>query len=363
MLLLKAQVMDNTDFTERGRILVYCKDLTRDYFYVTYVSPYGANFEGGFIAIPEIGTEILIQESGGTDRKWYYVGSIFEPKEGIDNQGDEFIEAQTSKVPEKEVYRARGKPQQVVLKDPSGNKLTLSNAQSPEYMNNKAELQSALGKKLVLSDSLKGMDVILLENEHGDGVKITTRADESSPARSMEFETTGPIKTISRESEVEVVVVEGREIDVINYSTGLNKDPQFPERAGNVNITSVNNDINLTVDNVVDGNIFIRSKGLKGVIQVACDGKVTIIAESDDVEIRAGKNLNLQALGNISIQAGGNIDMIAGLIASLGAGTTMNLTATAMIAADAAQVQLNSKLSKPPIPVTPITKKPNNYGE
>jgi hypothetical protein len=358
-MLLKAQVVDNTDFSARGRILVYCKDLGQDYFYVIYVSPYGANFEGGIIAVPEIGTEILIQQSDGHDQKWYYIGSIFEPKEGLDGQGEEFIDAQNTRVPEKEVYRARGRPQQLVLKDPSGNKLILSNASNPEYFNTKAELQSALGKKLILSDSVAGMDCAILENEHGDGLKITTRAHESSPARAAELESAGPVKVISRESEVEIMVVEGRDIDIVNFSTGLNTDAAFPKRAGNINITSMNNDVNITTEGF-DGRVFIKSKGANGLVQLDADGSI-IIFSNENVEIRGAQNMKLSAGGNIGIEAGGNIDMKAGANVSLEAGAIANIRATTMFAADALQIHLNSLLSTPATPNANVTKVNNNY--
>jgi len=48
---------------------------------VTYVSPYGSNSEGAFIAIPEKGTEILVckpdENSGG-----YFLGDKFAPEPG-----------------------------------------------------------------------------------------------------------------------------------------------------------------------------------------------------------------------------------------------------------------------------------------
>ena len=358
-MLLKAQVMDNTDFSARGRILVYCKDLSQDYFYVIYVSPYGANFEGGIIAVPEIGTEILIQQSDGHDKKWYYVGSIFEPKEGIDQQGEEFIDAQNTRVPEKEVYRARGRPQQLVIKDPFGSKLTLSNASNSEYFNTKAELQSALGKRLTLSDSVAGMDCILLRNEHGDGLKIVTRAHESSPARAAELESAGPVKVISRESEVEIMVIEGRELDIVNFSTGLNKDSTFPKRSGNINLTSMNNDVNITTEGF-DGRVFIKSKGSNGLVQIDAAGKIIVFADQN-VEIRAGANLKLSAGGNISMEAGGNIDIKSGANASFEAGAVANIRATTMIAADAIAIHLNSLLSIPATPDANVSKVDNNY--
>jgi len=77
MRLLKAQVVDNSDFTQIGRLMVYCKDIGPDYFPVNYVSPYSAMHHGGFVAIPEVGVEVLITQAEGSNEEWYYIGSIF----------------------------------------------------------------------------------------------------------------------------------------------------------------------------------------------------------------------------------------------------------------------------------------------
>ena len=163
-------------------MLVYCKDLQLKTFYVNYSSPYSAGWEGGFVAIPELESEILIAQTDGKDSDWYYLGSIFGPKEGGD-AGPAILEAREAKVPDKEIYRARQVPQRLLMQDPMGNKLVLSHAYNPKYFNVKAELQSSFGKVLSLVDSPK-IDSILLKNEHGDGIKITSSKQEMSAAGS-----------------------------------------------------------------------------------------------------------------------------------------------------------------------------------
>lgn len=359
MRLLKAQVVDNTDFTNTGTMLVFCKDLGQDYIPVNYVSPYSAKHHGGFIAIPEIGVEVLISQPDGTNNEWYYMGSIFSHSEGTDGQGSEVLDAQDPAVPDKQIYRARGKPQRIVISDATGNKLVLSNSYNPKYFNLKAALESALGKRLELNDSPK-RDCIILKNEHEDGIKITSTPQKSSAARSIEVESLGPIKTISRESEVEVLVIEGREIDITNESTGLNKDDDLPNRFGNINVRSKKMDINLTTDEA-EGSIFLTCLGGEGIIQLASNGKITVWAETD-VEIRAGGDLKLKADENITIEAGASIDIKAGAALDIESGGATGVKAGGNVNLDGAEVHLNSGNAQG-AQETEITRNSNHYEE
>ena len=350
--ILKAQVVDNTDFSNKGRLLVYCKDINLESFYVDYVSPYSASYEGGFVAIPEIGVEILIAKTGGKDSSWYYIGSLFGNKDGIDLSKKVITDAADPRVPDKEIYRARDIPQRLLIQDPLGNKLVLS------HMNVKAEMQSHAGKVLSLVDSPK-IDACILKNENGDGIKITSNKSKSSAARSIEIESQGPQKIISKESEIEMIVVEGREIDLKNYSTGKNRDSGDPKKFGNINISSENNDINLTVFEE-DGKVFIDALGSDGLIQLDSEGKITIYSENN-VEIRAGEDINLKSNGNITLDAGGELNMKSGQGASLESGSSVSMLGSGEISLDGTAIHLNSNKSTP-VGGVDVSKEDNNYG-
>lgn len=358
MRLLKAQVVDNTDFTEQGRFMVYCKDVSQDYFSVNYVSPYSALHHGGMVAIPEIGVEILITQPDGSDNEWYYIGSIFSPREGIDQSGTEHLDAKNPSVPDREVYRARGKPQRIVISDPLGNKLVLSSSYNPKFFNWKAALISQIGKILELNDS-PHIDSILLKNEHGDGIKIISSPQEMSAGRSIELEAKGPLKHISRESEIELLVVEGREIDIVNESTGFNRDMNMPERYGNINIRSKKNDINLTTDDE-DGSIYITSLGSGARVQVASNGDI-IIHAAKGIGIKAGENLDLKADGNITLDAGGDVNILASGDTNI-EGSKVGVKGSSEVAADASQIHLNSGKASGATG-TDVQKGTNNYGD
>lgn len=303
------QVFDVHDFMQRGVFFVYAKEVSENPVEVTYVTPYASQHEAGMVAIPEEGTSVLIVLPENSS-KWYYMGATYEPSV---QRGTEKILKENQYLPDKNIYRARGRPQKVLLKDTKGNQLTLSSEYNPKFSNIKAELASSKGKKLILSDS-PTFDSVLLRNEHRDGLKITATADNVSPARSIELECKGPQKIISRNSEIEIRVNDGREVTIENLSTGIKNDPAFPEQFGNINVISHNKDINLTTKGLT-GKIFIDALGPEGHIQIDSAGTVTIWADravkikGATIDIKADQDVNIEAGGSMNIKAGGTLTL------------------------------------------------------
>lgn len=361
MRLCRGQIVSNTDLAGQGRILVYAKEVSDAAFFVTYVSPYGAHSEGGMIAIPEEGHEILITQPENSSM-WYYLGTIYVQPEGKAEKGKEVlypINSRKELFPDQDIYKARGKPQKIVLKSPAGNSLTLSDSYNPKYFNQKAELKSSTGKKLALIDS-PNVDCIILRNEHRDGVKITSSPSVVSAARSVEIESKGPQKYICRESQMELLVKDGKELNIKNESTGINRNEADPTKYGNINLRSRYRDINL-VANSQDGRIFLDALGTNGSIQIDSNGKIILWAEGD-LELRAGGNIKLKAGANIQAEADGAIELKAGSVGTLSADGRINIKAGGVAAMDGSQVHLNSKIAQSANGVD-INRLVNYYGE
>lgn len=341
MIIYEAQVTDTTDITTRGYIQVYCKKMGEYHFKVVYTSPYSAGAEGGFIAIPDIGSQILILKPDGSD-DWYYMTTIVTPSQGIAEKWK--AKGSGTVMPDNRIYQANATPQKILLQDPAGNKLSLSHLANDEFINRRAELKSSVGKKLILSDS-PYMDCVLLKNEHNDGLKITARSTPLTPSRSIELECRGSQAIVSRESSIDIMVHEGRELNIGNTSTGINRNPGAVEEYGNINIFSKRRDINLTVyeDN---GKVFIDALGSDGLIQIDSGNKITIYA-NQNVEIRAGKDLLLKAEGNINLEAGKSISMKSATSNTIDSGGSTNIKAGSNVNLDGAQVHLNSGFASP----------------
>lgn len=356
MKLYYAQVVNCFDLGQRGVFQAYCRDVHDSPFEVTYATPYAVQNEAGMVAVPEEGTMILICQPDNID-KWFYLGATFErPME----QGTNRVFDTTYRYPDKNITRTRGRPQKVVLQDIKGNKLTLSNEYSPKYVNIKAQLESSLGKKLTLSDS-PDKSCILLKNEHGDGLKITTRPDVVSAARSIELESRGPHRYISRDSEIEIRVNDGKEITIENNSTGIKMDTTAPQQYGNINLTSGFRDINLTTKGAA-GRIFLDSLGPGGHIQIDSEGTITIWSRGPakikcgSLDIKSDSSVNIEATTSLSLKAGGVVN-IQGSNTNIGGDNTVSIEGPSRI-----DLNKGSRVSAPPANVTETDRLPNNYG-
>lgn len=292
-----AEVKSNADIFKMGTFYVTTKN-SENPFKVYYTTPYYAGANGGLIAVPEVGATVLICRPDG-ESSWYYLGSTLNfglaqamssPENTIQDKGVN---------PDPRSYKARGVPQRYMFQSPRGNALVLSDEYNSEYFNTKVELKSSAGKSLKLIDSPL-VDSIIITNEHGDGIKISTGSNGSSPARSIEIECLGAVNIVSKGSTMNLTVVDGKELNITNTSTGSKRANSSDPTPGNINITSEYNDINLTVKSDT-GTIFMDAQGNNGHVVLQSKGQIDIIgekgvnitAQSGDTNIKGTKiNLN-----------------------------------------------------------------------
>jgi len=298
-------VKGNGDILQSGGISV--ESDSGDVIWVKYTTPYLAGRSGGFIAIPEVGSQVLICRPDNSD-DWFYLGSITSPQVGEALGGGYETSPPRNKEEtlfDPQIYKARGVPQRVVISSAKGNKLTMSDEYAQDYSNIYTKLESGNGKVLILADSpnangsADGVDAIILRNEKGDRVKISMSQNGSSAGRSIEIEAQGPINIISRESELKLHVVDGKEINILNESTGSKRIGANDPTPGNINITSKNADINVTT-NSKNGVVRLEAKGTDGHIVLESQGTVQIHGEKG-VAITSGQNIDIQSDGIIQL--------------------------------------------------------------
>lgn len=335
-----AEVGDRTDATLNGSFKAKVYVLDQAEVDVNYVSPYASNSNGGMVAIPEEGVEILVCSPQGST-SWYYMGATFAP-EPEQVEGSRLPDGSVHPLAriDPENYKARGVPMRISLKSVNGAGLTLSEEYNPDYINKKTELKSTVNKTISLIDS-PGIDAIILDS--GNGAKITLTDDpknQSVPSRALQIETVGPQKYLNIESQTDIVVKDGRELQLINLSTGAKAPEGKPNLAGNVNIQSEKKDVNLFTK-ADEGRIFIecinesgsnqvieiQTNGSDGAIRIKTKGKVDI--EATDIGINATGNINMKAAGDLKMESGG--------VTSIKAGGNIN--------ADGSQIQLNGGMS------------------
>ena len=306
-----AEVTDRTDPNRGGVFQAVVKSEGSEPLPIYYTSVYGSNAEGAFIAIPEVGTEILVCRPHGSTR-YYYMGTSFDP---------EPTEAGGLNVPDGEIspleradpnmYKARGIPMNYLFKSPNGAGISMSEEYNPDFINKKTEITSTLNKKIQLHDSPK-IDSIILDS--GNGSRITLTDDpknQSLPAKAVQIETVGPQKYINKESQTDVFVGEGgREIQLINNANGARWPFFIP--TGNVNVQSKWKDVNVFTQ-AEQGRIFIEclnedgsnqeivieTNGQAGGITVKTKGTITLAGNT--VQMKA-TNINMDC-ANYSLKA------------------------------------------------------------
>jgi len=271
---------------------------------VYYVSPYGSNAEGAFVAVPEVGTQVLVcKVTGGTS--WYYLGTTFSPEPG-EVVGEQIKDTKVMPLErvDPEMYKARGAPMRYVFKSPQGAGITMSDEYNPDFFNRKTELTSTRAKKITMHDA-PNIDSIILDS--GNGSRITLTDDpqnQSMAARSIQVESVGPQKYINTESQTDIVVGGGgRELQVLNNANGVPWGEGV--QAGNVNIQSKWKDVNVFTQ-AEQGKIFIECLNENGnsqeiVIETNGTGGGITIKTRGSVNISAGQDINMKADGNMNI--------------------------------------------------------------
>ena len=302
-----AEVRDRVDPYRNGSFLASIDYLGNIEERVYYISPYGSNTEGAFIAIPEVGTQILVCKPHGTGT-WYYLGTTFKEAEQENVIGGSIVPdsgiSQVSRV-DPFMYRARGIPMRYLFRSPSQAGLTISEEYNPEFINKYTQLKSTVNKTVTLNDSPE-IDSIIIDS--GNGSKITLSDDpkgQAVPSRAIQVETVGPQKYINYESQTDMVVLDGgRELQLLNNANGT----EWGDGAicGNVNIQSKWKDVNIFTQ-AEQGRIFIECLNESGnnqhiVIETNGAGGSIVIKTNGNVIVDAGQSINLNAAQGVNIK-------------------------------------------------------------
>ena len=355
MKILEGTVIDLVDISHQGLMGVHVPALCispDEMIPVHYVSPYGGDSEAGMIMIPEIHQKILIVQPDSSG-DWYYLGSIYDQRKPSDPGYQPLKKAEKGTfdpldtLPDKRIYNARSYPQRLVIQDPKNNALILSHRTSPDIMDIKAKLRSSKGKELILDDS-KGIEAVTLKNEHGDGLTITGEKNPALARRTTKIENMeGPQYYICRQSSMDFWVYDGKDIGIVNNSTGSNApsgESPIPEQYGNINIESDKRDIYLTAGDGEqtaegDGRIMLKCKGR---FQVNSEGEgVVQVVKGLNIEVTKG-DFHLKVDGDINLDAGGNVNINASNKINMNANAELNAVGTNAVNMDGAMMYLNS---------------------
>jgi hypothetical protein len=290
MEIVVADVKDNVDIFKTGRFLAQFQNYAGP-VEVKYVSPYVTQNNKGFMAVPEIGTQVLVCKPVNRN-EWYYMGSILEPTVA-DSKAIGKVKGEGVKDPYTDVYKTRDVvPQKYLFSSPRGNKLVLSDAYSPTEGNFKVMLESSLGMKVELNDSI---GALIIRNRTGAAMITITEStgfSEGGGSDSITVECAGNVNITSRNASVDIQVIDGRTLNILNSSTGINRIGQTDPTAGNINITSTYGDVNIQAKGD-DQQIRLEATGQSGDIVVNATGTLSMSAAEGVFINSSDGNINI----------------------------------------------------------------------
>lgn len=284
-------VRSNIDLFKAGRITVSWDEYPLG-ISIKYVSPFFTPNNIGFMAIPEVGTDVLICKPANKN-DWYYLGSIVE-NTFSDSVGEGKVVDEGVKNPFIDPYRFRGVvPQSYIFSSPKGNKIMLSDGYNPDGSYIGTYLETSRGMRLSMDDST---GTISLGNSTNNAILMITEnsmVDQSAgggPA-SFSIQVTGNVDITSQQGNLDLTIINGRTINIENKS-GLGSGAANDSRVGDINIVSRNGDVNI-VANGENQEIRLESNGAGG-----------------DVVINARDTIVMNAVNGIVMQSSdGNIDI------------------------------------------------------
>jgi len=258
------------DVTKTGKFKVILPDDPKP-VWVTYVSP-SNNVDGGFFAPPTPSTEVLVLEidSGNANRGsggLYYLGAIVGTNRFLaDALDDEILNSNFTKNPQgaasiktmgdeidftslgldsasppvfplwmDDIYANDILPSKNAFLGKGNGGIIIADQKvgggSDAWMNATTTLQGGAGKKIELCETpaqdfiniTTGQDEALIEDHIILAGKQEAVGVEGGTYSAGEFrvDTHGPTNIVSREAGVEIRVLDGRNIEILNNSTGL----------------------------------------------------------------------------------------------------------------------------------------------
>jgi len=376
MIIRLAEVRESFDPQREGNFLAKLQGVADGDVSVKLTSQYlqGGNAVSKFPP-PTPGILCLVTQPEGCG-DWYYISST--GMKGPDNEKTS-TDPLTDSNPLSDNSRhsdrggalgaATGKDTGIAIQNDLGVGLELKQDRSKKGQNILARIYTPQEKEVRVDDS-SDIDAIVLDTKRGSSLRLTGHPSDptKSPERMLKVDTMGPQKYLNHESQTDIVVMDGRELNVLNYSTGKNAPAgeNFKNQFGNVNLQSKYNDINIFSTqpyiedrDVTDGRVFIEclhSSGYEQVIQIQTHGEG--IDENNDgsfvnacvIRVLSSNKIEIQSTTNLDVSCGGTINMKADGDINITAGGDLNLSAGGNTNADSTQIHLNSGESTPATP-------------
>jgi len=223
---------------------------------VEHTSPY-YDRTSGFIALPPENAQILICQTDDPVQSnvWYYLSTVVTPQ-----PGERFGDGPRVDYPIDKTLGRLGVPQAVGLIGPGDHSVELKHDISQSKLDSGVYIKTSGGKMIRLEDGPDKNNIVIATPESPLGSVASIEIQEKAPTGSsratytVTIYATGSINMITKESNINMEVVDGGRIDIINKSSGLMRTSPADPTCGSINIRSTNGDINIVAGPEVDPN-------------------------------------------------------------------------------------------------------------
>ena len=297
-------VVSNIDRSQSGEMLVrFPKLYDNSPQVVTYTSPFCKANAGGFIAIPEVGDQILAlynENPGSGENSIYYHSTIIKTEISNDpapsNENFSPLRSSDSKA---QIYGEKNKPVTQTFTNIAGAGLYIQREFTDSKISNNVTMRSEGGEEVNV-----GPLGVQLRNADGDSITLNgPEPNDAYGARTMAIQTQSSQEYKCVAGDINMKIVEGGDINIENNSFGIFALPPW---FGNIRLKSRFRDITLA------------ALGPASKVHIVTNGTQLIVDSTGGVKIVTAGDINFAApTGNITMTAGGSVRIVGGTNSAL----------------------------------------------
>ena len=361
MEILVGIVKSNEDNTKSGKLRVEFPSLNNRVEVVTFTSPYYRMNSGGMVAIPENGTQVLVfhnKKPGPGESSFYFHSCVVSdmPRETNAGINKDYVTLRDNDNKAK-IYADNppfsAKPVTQMFTNTAGAGLYIQRDFATPTMSNNVTLKSEMDAEVNV-----GALGVQIRNEEGDSINLAgSNGGDFYADRSLNISTKGPQEYKCTNSDINMRVIDGGDINIENNSTGVmsfGAAPGMPQptnpfpgifpwsgnirlksRYRNIDLAALGefSDINIVTNlakiklNQTTGSIDIFTNGPGGNIKMTSMlGNIELNAPVGQVLINGGTGVSIGAtLGTVGINATAQVAMNAASITNNGVAVTIPL--------------------------------------
>tara|TARA_R100001509_G_scaffold43822_2_gene23751 strand:- start:20526 stop:21728 length:1203 start_codon:yes stop_codon:yes gene_type:complete len=334
-------VVQNEDLSKSGELLVtFPKIYQNQPQLVTYTSPYCKANAGGFIAVPNVGDDILAfhdPDAGSKGSAFYYLSTVLKSdldigdKDTVENPNFELLK---SNDPKAQIYGKRNRPVTQTFTNDAGAGLYIQREFNEDSISNNVTMKSEGGEEVNVSPL-----GVQIRNADGDSIVLNgAEPNAAYGARTLAIETQAAQEYKCINSDISMRILDGGDINIENNSVGFHAIPPF---FGNIRLKSRYRGITLAALGpppfVSDIHIVTNT----GKLHInGATGQMTIYSPTT-IDINSLGSINLNAGVDLNLKAGGTATMNSAGITTVKGGGAVNIQSAGLVSQNGSTLSFN----------------------